>query len=281
MAQLGIQFDATQVEPQSEMGVLPSGWYIAAITKSEMKQTAKKDGSYLALEYTLMDEKAKGRKAFENLNINNKNATAVEIAYATLSAICHATGVFQVQDSQQLHGIPLQIKLGLEPAGKGPDGKDYPDRNTIDGHKAVDGSTPVAGSPAPGQAAPAWATQQPAPAPVQQAAPAFAPAPMAAPAPIMQQAEPVKVMTEKANGATYEQFISSGWTEAAMIADGYLVVTQPAPAPMAAPAPVAPAPAPSATPPWQAAAPAQNAAVPSNLPQPTAATQQAAPPWAK
>jgi hypothetical protein len=37
-------------------------------------------------------------------------------------------------------------------------------------------------------------------------------------------AEPVKVMTDKAGGATYDQFINNGWTEQQMIDNGYLEI---------------------------------------------------------
>jgi len=34
--------------------------------------------------------------------------------------------------------------------------------------------------------------------------------------------EPTKVMTAKANGATYDQFVELGWTDANMVAEGYM-----------------------------------------------------------
>ena len=57
-------------------------------------------------------------------------------------------------------------------------------------------------------------------------APTPAATPVAAPTPA---ATPVKVMTEKAGGATYEQFIAQGWNDEQLIANGYMVMTTPAP----------------------------------------------------
>ena len=62
--------------------------------------------------------------------------------------------------------------------------------------------------------------------PVNVAAPTPAAAPVAAPTPA---AAPVKVMTEKAGGATYEQFVAQNWTDEMMIEQGYMVITTPAP----------------------------------------------------
>lgn len=276
MANLGIQFDANQVAPQTEMGAVPAGWYPVTILKSEMKSNGKKNGSYLALEFSVVEgHPLKGRKFFTNLNLNNPNQTAVEIAQAELSAICHSVGVFVISDSNQLHGLPFDVKIGIEPAGEGTDGKQYPDRNIVQGYRKLETVLGATVSHAPSNAGnagvPAWATQpqtQPAPQIVQ---PQTQPQPTWQPAPQQpQQTEVIKTMTEKAGQYTYESFIQQGWTDEAMIRDGYLVITQPQAQPQA---PV------SNTPPWQSA-PQQNVAQPGqSMPQPSQATTSAPPPW--
>ena len=87
---------------------------------------------------------------------------------------------------------------------------------------AMPAGATVIGAPAP-VAAPA-PTAAPVAAPAPTAAPVAAPAPTAAPV-----AAPVKVMTEKAAGATYEQFVAQGWSDQAMVEQGYMVITTPAP----------------------------------------------------
>lgn len=158
MAQLN--FNAAQVPQLEAQDPLPSGWYNAKIVESEMKQTADHAGAYLALTFEVLDGTFARRKLFTNVNLQNSNPVAAEIGAKTLSAICHSTGVIQVQDSQQLHGIPLQIKVALKPAGAGKDGKYYEASNDVKGYKAIDHSQqPAMGAPT---AAPQWA--QPAPA---------------------------------------------------------------------------------------------------------------------
>lgn len=165
MAQLN--FDAKTVAPSAAFDVLPAGWYNVRMTASEMKPTKDGAGSYLSLTLTVEDGQFKGRKIFDRLNLNNKNATAVKIAYETLSAICHATGVIQLQDSSQLHGILMACKLKIEPA----EGT-YSEGNEVAGYKAAEGA--VGGVQA--QPAPAWVQ------PAQPAAPAPAWTPPAQPA---------------------------------------------------------------------------------------------------
>ena len=110
MANLG-NFNANEVEPTTTFEPLPAGKYLVAITASEMKATKKGDGSYLELEFTVVDGDCKGRKVWDRLCINHPNDLTQKIARGNLSAICRAVGVMQPRDSVELHNIPLQITV--------------------------------------------------------------------------------------------------------------------------------------------------------------------------
>lgn len=115
MAQLN--FNAALVAPDpGQQDVIPAGWYNAAITASEIKPTKDGTGSYLECRFIILDGDQKDKKVYARLNIHNSNAKAVEIALAQLSAIAHAVGILQVQDSSQLHNRPLKIKVKVRPA---------------------------------------------------------------------------------------------------------------------------------------------------------------------
>lgn len=107
-------FNAHEVEPITGFDPIPAGKYIAAITGSEMKATKDGDGSYLQLEFTVVDGEMKGRKVWSRLNLNNPNKQAVEIARGELSAICRAVGVMTPRDSVDLHNIPLEITVKVK-----------------------------------------------------------------------------------------------------------------------------------------------------------------------
>lgn len=182
MAQLN--FDATQVAPDMGFETIPAGWYNAMIDESEMKPTKDGSGAYLNCRFNIIDGQYANRKVFMRLNLRNANPTAQEIAYKQLSAIAHAVGVLHVQDSAQLHGIPMKIKVKLHKDSTG----QYEDSNEITTIKNINeqvdmgggapqaggfggapqgGFAPQGGMP-PGFGAPQGGFQQPQQAPVQQ-----------------------------------------------------------------------------------------------------------------
>ena len=104
-------FDANQVEPTTSFDPIPAGKYEAVITESEMKPTKSGTGSYLQLTFEIIAGQYKGRYLWARLNLDNPNATAVQIARSDLSAICRAVGVMAPKDSVELHNLPLVISV--------------------------------------------------------------------------------------------------------------------------------------------------------------------------
>jgi hypothetical protein len=119
MANLGTTFDATNIEPAKPFEVLPPGKYPAQIVNSETRVTKDGGGQYLWLELDVLEGPLAGRKLFDRLNLVNASAQTVEIAQRTLSAICHATGRLQVQDSAELHLIPMIADVTVKPPKNG------------------------------------------------------------------------------------------------------------------------------------------------------------------
>ena len=159
MAQLN--FDATQIAPDAgQLDAIPAGWYNAAMDQSEMKPTKDGSGAYLECRFNVLDGQFAGRKLFARLNLRNANPVAQEIAFKQLSAICHAVGVLNVQESSQLHNQPLKLKVSLRPASG-----DYEASNEIKAFKNINenvggvqngapASGPASFTPPPQQAAP-------------------------------------------------------------------------------------------------------------------------------
>lgn len=193
---VALNFNAAQVAPQTALEPLPTGQYPVIITRTEEKPTRAGDGSYLEIEMSItnyaVDPKLNGRKVYDRLNIRNKNQQAVDIAYSTLSAICHVTGQIHLQDSSQLHGKPFTAVVVKKKRD------DQPElfTNEVRGYKDINGNDPGQGGSAPAQqqAAPGWAQPAAQPQVVQPnaAQPAWANAPQqVAPAPMQPQAQPV------------------------------------------------------------------------------------------
>ena len=99
--------------------LFPVGKYVAQIVSSEMRPTKDGGGQYLWLELDVLEGPLAGRKIFDRLNLVNASAQTVEIAQRTLSAICHATGRLQVQDSADLHLIPMIADVTVKPPKNG------------------------------------------------------------------------------------------------------------------------------------------------------------------
>jgi len=104
-------FDANQVEPTTPFDPIPAGKYLAVITDSAMKPTKAGNGQYLELTFQILEGEFKNRLLWARLNLDNANATAVQIARAELSAICRAVGVMAPNDSTELHDLPLVIRV--------------------------------------------------------------------------------------------------------------------------------------------------------------------------
>lgn len=206
-----LNFDANAIQPDTSFEPIPAGWYNAVIDESEMKPTRDGSGAYLALRFNIIDGQYAGRKVFTRLNLRNQNPVAQDIAQKQLSTICHAVNVLNVQDSSQLHALPMQIRVKItnDPTGQ------YDPSNEISGYKAVGAGNgqgvvaPLAAPAAPvapaapaapqPQAQPAGTWQPPANAPQQWQQPAqpvapqpVAPAAPAAPAPQWANNEPTQ-----------------------------------------------------------------------------------------
>ena len=119
-------------EGMGDMTPIPAGDYIAHITKSEIKDTKAGDGKRLNLQFVVLDGKHKGRVIFVGLNIANPNPQAVGISMKELNSICQACGVSNVEESEELHQIPMGIRVGVT-AGS----EQYPPRNEIKAYSEI------------------------------------------------------------------------------------------------------------------------------------------------
>ena len=133
MAQLPSVFNAKDNEKMGGFDPIPNDWYLGEITKSEMKATKAKTGSYLTCQLKVLEGEHKGRYLFNLLNLDNPNPVAVEIAQKELASICEACGLDEVEDSTELHGIPMAVSVVIKPGSGG-----YPPKNEIKAYKPED-----------------------------------------------------------------------------------------------------------------------------------------------
>lgn len=137
----GDVFDADSVDTGGDFEAIPEGWYKAAIVNDEERDTKAGNGSYIALEFEVLEGEYKGRHLWHNLNLNNPNQKAVEIARSHLAKICKAVGVPKPKSTAELHGKPLMLKNKVREY----DGNKY---NDLKDFKAVGDVASAASKPA-------------------------------------------------------------------------------------------------------------------------------------
>lgn len=130
MAMLPNVFNTSEVETE-ESNLLPEGWYTAQIVKSEIKDT-KTGGKYVSLHFKIVEGDYAKRMVFANLNIVNANETTVKIAMQHLKKICEALGMETFEDTSELHGQDLQIRVKTQAATS-----NFPAKDDIKDYKAA------------------------------------------------------------------------------------------------------------------------------------------------
>lgn len=153
MAQLPETFSADAL-PVSDRNFepLPSGWYTCVVAGAEIKNTKAGTGQYISIKYDITGPSHQGRVVFGNLNIKNPNPKAEEIGRQQLGELMRAIGLATVQDTDQLIGGQLQIKLEVR------ESEQYGASNDVKAYKSTGSAPPAAAKAAPAstKAAPPW-----------------------------------------------------------------------------------------------------------------------------
>lgn len=159
MGNLSGIFDGVGTKPEYDNSPLPVGEYKVEIVKAEIKTTKDGTGNYINVQYKVIDGQYINRVVFGMLNIRNKNPEAQRIGGEQFFNLREAIGVKKVDDTDQLVGHRLQIKLGIRKS------EQYGDQNDVKGFSALAGAPkPVAATPsvapATQKAAPPWAAKK-------------------------------------------------------------------------------------------------------------------------
>ncbi len=104
-------FDADAVDDVPDFEPIPAGSYTAVITESEFKPTKSGDGSYLELKFQVIEGEHQNRFLWSRLNLKNPSEKAVKFARAQLGQLCRAVGVPRPADTQELHDLPVVLKV--------------------------------------------------------------------------------------------------------------------------------------------------------------------------
>lgn len=130
---LGQSYEANDMpKNESNFDPIPAGWYQVKINSAELKD-AKSGGKYINVRYDVVGPTHQGRVVFGMLNIQNPSQKAEEIGRAQLGDLMRAVGLPRVQDTDELIGGDLMIKVSIRKSAE------YGDQNQVQGYKAIAG----------------------------------------------------------------------------------------------------------------------------------------------
>lgn len=110
MAGIGMAFNSNNFAERTHVSVVPPGWYRVQIVDSKIVPTKTPGGARLNLQFKILDGDFAGRMIFQGYNVKNNNPVAVTIAMEELAELSKAVGVPVWEDTEQLHGIPFNLK---------------------------------------------------------------------------------------------------------------------------------------------------------------------------
>jgi hypothetical protein len=119
---------------------IPEGTYTAQISSVEIKDTKAGTGKYLKVALQITGPAYQGRLVFDNINVKNPNEEAVQIGIKTLKKIALAIGEDTIQDTDQMLGanVEIKVKVKIDKTGQ------YDPQNEVKDYKPI-GNAPVTG----------------------------------------------------------------------------------------------------------------------------------------
>src|SRR5690625_418228 len=140
--QLGQTFSANELPEgnDGEFTHVQEGDYQVEITEASLQDTTSGPGQYIKLRMDIIGPTHQGRVLFSNLNIRNQSEKAEQIGLQQLGDVIRAIGVPSLNDTDQLVGGNLTVKVKVK------DDKEYGDangkRNDIAAYESMTGSKP-------------------------------------------------------------------------------------------------------------------------------------------
>ena len=117
---------------ESTTGVIPEGWYQMIAYSSDIVENRAKTGYYLEINFMITDGAREGDKLTARFNIVNTNPQAQQIAERQLGALRKACGIEVLSDSEQVHEIPVEGYVEVEPATD-----KYDESNSLEKFRAI------------------------------------------------------------------------------------------------------------------------------------------------
>jgi len=107
-------FDAEKVEHvDSNFEPIPAGDYKVAIMDSELRNNRAGTGSYIWLEFKVLDGPHQNRKLWDQLTFQHTSEKAQAIGKSQFADLCLAVSVPRPNDTSELHNKPLIATVAI------------------------------------------------------------------------------------------------------------------------------------------------------------------------
>lgn len=117
MAVINLRLD--DIEERQEFEGLPAGDYVVIVSATEVAETKKGTGYYVKATLDVVEGQFQKRKFWDYMNIKNQNEIAETIGKAKMKELCSACGITtEIQDTNEIHDIPLVMRLGMDKKGE-------------------------------------------------------------------------------------------------------------------------------------------------------------------
>lgn len=139
MAKFSFNTSEIEIPEAPSFGPLPKGEYEVIVSNTDIRKTKAGTGEYISVEFQVVDGKASGRRLWSNYNVSNANKQAEDIAKQQFAALCAACGVSDMEDTEELHDLPLIVLVDID--------KKDDTRNRIVAYKSAGATTKPAPTP--------------------------------------------------------------------------------------------------------------------------------------
>lgn len=121
---------SAEAYPSARFDPLPKGQYQAVVVSSELCQTKAGNGYFVKLMWQIIEPgQYCNRTLFSQHNVANPNSDAEQIGRRELQDFATAMNVDQFDETDQLHGKPIVLRIGIEQDKSG----QYAEKNKIVG----------------------------------------------------------------------------------------------------------------------------------------------------
>ena len=126
-------FDFTNDDEVKGFEALPAGNYLATVYEAEVKDTKAGTGTYIKVQFKVVEGEHENRRFFTNYNITNPNDEAQRIGRGQLKNMMACAGVtdFKLEDVNTLVGLVSVVKLAVK-------NDDYGEGNEVRGYETTD-----------------------------------------------------------------------------------------------------------------------------------------------